>query len=181
MKMFWNIFDNSRIMGHAPAGMNHALVAVIEQHGSLGKCCFDLVLREVTDVRWAGLEGFGARNRQFFVLLRTRRAANAHSADDLPADADRNAALKRSKAIKGHHRGTALVYDVFKNLGRLLKEKSSARFADRNIRSRGKRAVDPLECHEVAAVIDDGNHASRLLAICFGNRGSNNLARALHG
>jgi hypothetical protein len=114
-------------------------------------------------------------------LLCTRRAANAHSADDLPADADRNAPLKRSKTIEGHHCGTALVYDVFENLGRLLKEKSGACLTDRNVRSRGKRAVDSFECHKIATVINDGDHACCLLAIRLGNRGSNNLARALNG
>ena len=161
--------------------MNHVLVTVIEEHGALGKRCFDLVLREVTDGRWTGLEGFSAGHREFLVLLRTRRAADAHSADDLPANADRNSALEWSKALESHHGRPALVYDVFENLGRLLKEERGPRLADRNVRSRGKSAVDPLESHEIAAVIDDGNHACRLLAIRFGHRSSNNLARALHG
>src|SRR5439155_8339626 len=113
-------FRHSRLL--APAGVNHVLVTVIKQHRALGKRCFDLVLREVADGLWTGLERFGTSHREFLVLLRTRCAADTHSADDLPADADRNSALEWSKALESHHGRPAFVYDVFENLGRLLKE-----------------------------------------------------------
>ncbi len=143
----------------AAAGVHHVIasaVIAIEKHGALGEAFFGLFLREIADGEKSGGHdriiaeffcGFGAGNGQLFILRRAH--GTAHAADNLAVESNGDASLQRSEEgiRKSSHGRAAFVDDVFEDLRGLLEENGGARFADGDVGTGGKSAVEALERH----------------------------------
>jgi hypothetical protein len=124
----------------------------------------------------------GARERELLVLLRARRSAHPDAADDVVADHDRDPALERREVGQRDHCRPAGLDDVLERAGRALEQGRGPRLADGDVGAGGERAVEPLESHQVPAVVHDGDDpAGRLDPSRLADRGRDDLPRPLEG
>ena len=172
-----------------PGRMHHGLV-LAEEDRPLGECCCDSGTLDVGDwkrdlaVRHAHhvhrFQGLGSRDRQFFILLRARRAAYADRAHNLSFPFNWDAALERREIIERDHRRPALVHDVLKDLRRFLEQRSRPGLANGNVGTCCEGVVHSLKGHQISSVIDHGNYAAwRILLLGLGHRSRDDLFRSL--
>src|SRR5262249_43222263 len=166
--------------GGAVAGVALVVAGLDEGH-ALHERGRDLRALDVDDVGARAGDGGGADRGEFLVLLGAGGAAHADRADDLAVHHDRDAALQRREVVERGHRGPPLVDDVLEERGRLLEQRGGARLAGRDARAGGEGAVDALERHQVAAVVDDRDRGADALGVGLGDDGRDRAPRALEG
>src|SRR5688572_31995501 len=125
-------------------------------------------------------QSVGSSNGEFFILLGAGGATDANRTDNLPIDADRNAALQRREIIEGTHSDSPLVDRVFEELRRPPEQDCSPRLADRNVGAGGKGVIQPFEGKEIASFVDHCDRSSgRVLVFSLGDGGRNHFFRAV--
>ena len=103
-------------------------------------------------------KGSEPRGRQLLVLLRGRRAAHADAAHHLAVHRQRKTALERREVGERGHGGATLADHLLEEPGRLLEQDRGARLSDRDLGAGGKGPVQALDRHEMAALVDHGEH-----------------------
>src|SRR6266853_2644934 len=99
-------------------------------------------------------------NGHFLVLLRAGGSADADAADNVIALRDRDTADERGKPSHrggGNHGAAPFVDRFLQGPGRALKHYGGACLANRNIRTRWKGPIEPLDENGVAAHVDHRN------------------------
>jgi hypothetical protein len=119
----------------------------------------------------------------FFILLCALRAADADGANDVFTVLDWHSALQGSEIRReSGHGETAFVDEGFEIGGGLFEEDRGFRFADGDLRTSQKSAVETNEINQVTAVIDHSYGASGgSIGFCIGHRGLGCFARSFEG
>src|SRR5208337_2080552 len=147
-----------------PAGMDHVVAAVasVEQNSAPGESLVHFAfLPEGHSRSWVsadcvGLERLGTGDSQLLILIRSGCSAHADTAYDLTVDNNGDAADQGREIFQSRHHRAAFaagIDQLFKKACRLLEHDGSLCFADGDIRAGRECAIQPLQGHQVAAVV----------------------------